>query len=162
MILLRKGIKFKYELVKMQRIFTTPTECEVHNMSKVFELLKEYGVFYVATVKNGMPAVRPFGAVMEYNDELYIATANFKDVYKQLITEKNVQLAATKAGTLDWLRISGIAEEVREISIKEKMLQECPVLVNIFKSADNEVFAVFCIKDMHAVSYAAGSCKELQ
>lgn len=57
-------------------------------MSKVFDLLKEYGVFYVATVNNGLPAVRPFGAVMEYNGELYLATANFKDVYKQLKAEK--------------------------------------------------------------------------
>ncbi len=131
-------------------------------MSKVFELLKEYGVFYVATVKDGMPAVRPFGAVMEYNNELYIATANFKEVYKQFKEEKNVQLAATKAGTLDWLRITGIAEEVAEMEIKEKMLEACPVLVDIFKSADNEVFAVFCIKNMHATNYTAGGCEELQ
>lgn len=131
-------------------------------MSKVFELLKEYGVFYVATVKDGMPAVRPFGAVMEYNNELYIATANFKEVYKQFKEEKNVQLAATKSGTLDWLRITGIAEEVAEMEIKEKMLEACPVLADIFKSADNEVFAVFRIKNMHAIAYTAGGCEELK
>lgn len=131
-------------------------------MSKVFDLLKEYGVFYVATVNNGLPAVRPFGAVMEYNGELYLATANFKDVYKQLKAEKNVQLAATKAASMDWLRITGRAEEVHELAIKEKMLQACPVLVDLFKSADNEVFAVFCIKDMHAVSYTAAGSEELK
>ncbi len=130
-------------------------------MSKAFELLKEYGVFYVATVKDGMPAVRPFGAVMEYNGELYIATANFKAVYQQLKAEKNVQIAATKAGTLDWLRITGVAEEISDLAVKERMLQECPALVNIFKSADNEVLAVFCIKDMHTVAYTAGGCEEL-
>lgn len=131
-------------------------------MSKVFDLLKEYGVFYVATVNNGLPAVRPFGAVMEYNGELYLATANFKDVYKQLKAEKNVQLAATKAASMDWLRITGRAEEVHELAIKEKMLQACPVLVNLFKSADNEVFAVFSIKDMHAVAYTAAGSEELK
>lgn len=131
-------------------------------MSKVFDLLKEYGVFYVATVNNGLPAVRPFGAVMEYNGELYLATANFKDVYKQLKAEKNVQLAATKAASMDWLRITGRAEEVHELAIKKKMLEACPVLVDLFKSADNEVFAVFCIKDMHAVSYTAAGSEELK
>lgn len=131
-------------------------------MSKVFDLLKEYGVFYVATVNNGLPAVRPFGAVMEYNGELYLATANFKDVYKQLKAEKNVQLAATKAASMDWLRITGRAEEIHELAIKEKMLQACPVLVDLFKSADNEVFAVFCIKDMHAVAYTAAGSEELK
>lgn len=131
-------------------------------MSKVFDLLKEYGVFYVATLNNGLPAVRPFGAVMEYNGELYLATANFKDVYKQLKAEKNVQLAATKAASMDWLRITGRAEEVHELAIKEKMLEACPVLVDLFKSADNEVFAVFCIKDMHAVAYTAAGSEELK
>lgn len=131
-------------------------------MSKVFDLLKEYGVFYVATVNNGLPAVRPFGAVMEYNGELYLATANFKDVYKQLKAEKNVQLAATKAASMDWLRITGRAEEVHELAIKEKMLEACPVLVDLFKSANNEVFAVFCIKDMHAVAYTAAGSEELK
>ncbi len=131
-------------------------------MSKVFDLLKEYGVFYVATVNNGLPAVRPFGAVMEYNGELYLATANFKDVYKQLKAEKNVQLAATKAASMDWLRITGRAEEVHELAIKEKMLEACPVLVDLFKSADNEVFAVFCIKDMHAVAYTTAGSEELK
>lgn len=131
-------------------------------MSKVFDLLKEYGVFYVATVNNGLPAVRPFGAVMEYNGELYLATANFKDVYKQLKAEKNVQLAATKAASMDWLRITGRAEEVHELAIKEKMLEACSVLVDLFKSADNEVFAVFCIKDMHAVAYTAAGSEELK
>lgn len=118
--------------------------------------------FYVATVNNGLPAVRPFGAVMEYNGELYLATANFKDVYKQLKAEKNVQLAATKAASMDWLRITGRAEEVHELAIKEKMLEACPVLVDLFKSADNEVFAVFCIKDMHAVAYTAAGSEELK
>lgn len=131
-------------------------------MSKVFDLLKEYGVFYVATVNNGLPAVRPFGAVMEYNGEIYLATANFKDVYKQLKAEKNVQLAATKAASMDWLRITGRAEEVHELAIKEKMLEACPVLVDLFKSADNEVFAVFCIKDMHAVAYTTAGSEELK
>ncbi len=131
-------------------------------MSKVFDLLKEYGVFYAATVNNGLPAVRPFGAVMEYNGELYLATANFKDVYKQLKAEKNVQLAATKAASMDWLRITGRAEEVHELAIKEKMLEACSVLVDLFKSADNEVFAVFCIKDMHAVAYTAAGSEELK
>lgn len=131
-------------------------------MSKVFDMLKEYGVFYIATVKDGLPAVRPFGAVMEHDGELYIATANFKEVYKQLTEERNVQIAANKAGTLDWIRITGQAEEVKDIEVKKLMLKSCPVLADIFKSADNEVFAVFCIKNMHAAAYTSEGCAEVQ
>jgi len=36
-------------------------------MSKTYEFLKECGAFYVVTVNDNNPAVRPFGAVMEYD-----------------------------------------------------------------------------------------------
>lgn len=122
-------------------------------MSKAFELLKEYGVFYVATVKDGKPAVRPFGAVMEYKGEIYIATANVKEVYKQLKADPSVQLAAWKTGTHDWIRISGKAVEKNDKETKQAMLDACPVLVPIFQSADNPVYTTFAVTDAEAVLY---------
>lgn len=130
-------------------------------MSKAFDILKEYGVFFLATVNDGKPAVRPFGAVMEYNDKLYVATANFKDVYNQLKKEKNVELAAWKSGTMDWIRIQGIAEEDTSLAIKERILNECPVLADIFKSADNEVLAVFSITVDKAYAFSLDGVSEL-
>ena len=41
-------------------------------MSKVYEFLKECGYFYVLTINGDYPAGRPFGAVMEYYNKLYI------------------------------------------------------------------------------------------
>jgi uncharacterized pyridoxamine 5'-phosphate oxidase family protein len=119
-------------------------------MSKAYDYLKEFGVFYVASNNGGVPAVRPFGAVMEQDGVLYLVTGNFKDVYKQLKQDPQVQLAATKAGTLTWLRISGKAEECNEVAMKQAMLDACPSLVNIFKSADNPVMTLFAIKEMQA------------
>lgn len=119
-------------------------------MSKAYDYLKEFGVFYVATNNNGVPAVRPFGAVMEHEGLLYLVTVTVKDVYKQLKADPHVQLAATKAGTLTWLRISGIAEECNEVGMKQAMLDACPMLVQLFKSADNPVMTLFAIKEMQA------------
>ena len=53
-------------------------------MSKSYEFLKECGVFYVLTVNDNMPCGRLFGAVMEYENKLYIATATMKDFYKKI------------------------------------------------------------------------------
>lgn len=115
-------------------------------MSKAFDYLREFGVFYLATNNAGAAAVRPFGAVSEKDGKLYIATGNFKEVYKQLGADGNVVLAATKAGTLTWLRVYGKAVETKELADKEAMLAACPVLVRIFKEATNPVFAVFAIE----------------
>ena len=122
-------------------------------MSKAYDYLKEFGVFYVATTNGGVPAVRPFGAVMEKDGVLYLVTATMKDVYKQLKADPAVQLAATKAGTLTWLRISGKAEECTSKEMKQAMLEACPILVNIYQNADNPVMTLFAIKDMEAKLY---------
>lgn len=130
-------------------------------MSKAFDLLKEYGVFYVATVNGGKPAVRPFGAVMEYKGEIHIATANVKDVYKQLKADPCVQLAAWKAGTHDWIRITGKAEERNDKETKQAMLDACPVLKPIFGSADNPVYTTFAVTEAEAVLYTADGAEKL-
>lgn len=122
-------------------------------MSKAYDYLKEFGVFYVATNNCGVPAVRPFGAVMEKDGVLYLVTATMKDVYKQLKADPEIQLAATKAGTLTWLRISGKAEECTCKELKQAMLEACPILVNIYQNADNPVMTLFAIKDMKAKLY---------
>lgn len=122
-------------------------------MSKAYDYLKEFGVFYVATNNNGVPAIRPFGAVMEKDGVLYISTANMKDVYKQLKADAHIQIAANQAGSLKWLRISGKAEECTDLDMKQAMLDACPILVNIFQSADNPVLALFAIVDMEAKLY---------
>lgn len=41
-------------------------------MSKAYEFLKECGSFFVLTINKDYPAGRPFGAVMEIDDDLYV------------------------------------------------------------------------------------------
>ena len=115
-------------------------------MSKVGEFLKECGVFYVLTINGDLPAGRPFGAVMEYNDDLYISTGDMKDVYKQLKNHAQMQIIALKSGTRNWVRINGIAEECVDLDIKQKMLEDCPNLTEHFPTPDAPHFAVFKIK----------------
>lgn len=47
--------------------------CEgVRIMSKAYEFLKECGYFYVLTINGDYSTGRPFGAVMEHDNKLYI------------------------------------------------------------------------------------------
>ena len=114
-------------------------------MSKICDFIKECGVFYVLTVNGDFPAGRPFGAIMEYEDKLYIATADTKAVYKQLKDHANMQILALKPGTRSWVRVNGIATECNDIAIKQRMLDECPVLSKHYPSADTAHYNLFAI-----------------
>lgn len=119
-------------------------------MSRTYDFLKECGVFYVLTVTDNGPAGRPFGAVMEYDGRLYFSTATMKDVYRQLTANPKIQLIALKAGTRDWIRINGMAVECTDLSVKDRMLQECPDLTKHFDSPACEQFALFEVSGKEA------------
>ena len=48
-------------------------------MKETYDFLKECGTFYLATVDDDKPRVRPFGALNIYNDRLYIQTGKIKN-----------------------------------------------------------------------------------
>ncbi|MCL2373081.1 MAG: pyridoxamine 5'-phosphate oxidase family protein [Defluviitaleaceae bacterium] len=118
-------------------------------MSKAYDFLKECGVFFLATMDGQTPAMRPFGAVMEHDGQLYISTANTKAVYAQMKTHPTVQISAIKPGTREWIRINGQAEEVTDQAIKQKMLDEC-ALGRHFSTSQDPRFAIFKITKAEA------------
>lgn len=115
-------------------------------MSKEYQFIKECGYFFVLTLNGEYPAGRPFGAIMEDGKYLYIATHDGNDAHKQLRDNKHIQIMAKKEGTREWLRITGKAEECKDMSLKEKFMQECPVLVKHYGSADCERFLMFRVE----------------
>jgi Uncharacterized conserved protein len=115
-------------------------------MSKIVDFLKDCVVFYVLTINDDFPAGRPFGAVMEYENNLYISTGDTKAVYQQLKQNSNMQIIAIKPRTREWVRISGIAEECFDLNMKQKMLEECPVLTKHFSSPVSPHYSVFQVK----------------
>jgi uncharacterized pyridoxamine 5'-phosphate oxidase family protein len=119
-------------------------------MSKSFEFLKSCGVFFVTTINDEVPASRPFGAVMEYEGNLYISTGNTKDVYKQFLQNPNIQIIALKKETREWIRINGKAVETKDLKEKRIMLEECSILSRRFDSEACEYFALFKITDMES------------
>ena len=46
-------------------------------MKKALQFLQACGTFYLATVEKDQPRVRPFGAVCEFEDKLYIITYRY-------------------------------------------------------------------------------------
>lgn len=114
-------------------------------MSKEFSFIKECGHFFVVTMNGDFPACRPFGAMMEDKENLYISTNDGNEAHKQLRTNGNIQIIAKKEGTRQWLRVTGVAEECDDIALKQKFFEECPILVNHYGSADSKHFLMFKI-----------------
>lgn len=112
-------------------------------MSRAYEFLKACGYFYVLTINGDFPAGRPFGAVMEQEGKLYISTHDGNKVHSQLRENGNIQIVAKKEGTREWIRITGKAAECKERTMKQRMLEECPVLLKHFASAESEHYLLF-------------------
>ena len=96
---------------------------EVPNMNRIVEELKKAGVFYIATVDNNQPRVRPFGSVMEFEGNVYLCSGNFKEFYKQIKANPNVELCGMYEGPT-WLRITATLEEDDRIEVQEAMLDD--------------------------------------
>lgn len=110
-------------------------------MKEVQEFIKEAGVYYLATVDNGKPRVRPFGTIEIFEDKLYIQTGKSKDVYKQIISNPNVELCAFKDGK--WIRLSGELVPDDRLEAKKDMLDKNPSLRGMYNENDDNTIVLY-------------------
>ena len=110
-------------------------------MKDVQEFLKECGVYYLATIEDNKPKVRPFGTAEIFEGKLYIQTGKSKDVFKQIEINPNVEICAFKDGK--WLRLSGKLVIDDRIEAKEDMLDKNPDLKNMYSATDNNTIVLY-------------------
>lgn len=115
-------------------------------MSRAYEFLKECGTFFVLTMNGDYPAGRPFGAVMEVGEELYLSTNDLNDAHRQMRENGHIQIIAKKAASCEWIRITGIAIECDDKVLKDRMIEECPILQQRLAEAGREHFIMFKVK----------------
>ena len=68
-------------------------------MDKVLKFLKDAETYYLATVEDDHPRVRPFGTAHVFEGKLYIQTGKVKDVSKQLHQNPKAEICAFKNAT---------------------------------------------------------------
>lgn len=117
-------------------------------MEKVYQFLKKAEVYYLATVDENMPRVRPFGTVNVFEGKLYIQTGKKKDVSKQLLLNPNAEICAFLDGT--WVRVSGTLVEDDRVEAKKSMLDAYPNLRAMYDENDDNT-QVFYFKNATAV-----------
>lgn len=119
-------------------------------MNEVLEFLTTNPTFYLATIdEDNQARVRPFGAVINFEDKLYFATNNTKSVFKQLVANPKIEISTTsKKG--EWIRLSGNAVVDTRTEAKAAMLEAVPMLKNMYNLEDG-VFSVFYLTNAVAV-----------
>ena len=110
-------------------------------MKEVQEFLKSAGVYYLATVDNGKPRVRPFGTAEIFEDHLYIQTGKKKDVYKQIMANPNVEISAFKDGK--WIRVEGKLISDDRVEAKKDMLDKNPSLRGMYDENDDNTIVLY-------------------
>ena len=110
-------------------------------MNEVYEFLKEAKTYYLATVDNEKPRVRPFGTVNIFEDKLYIQTGKSKEVYKQIERNSNVEICAFLNGR--WIRVEGMLVPDDRVEAKKSMLDNYPELRGMYNENDDNTIVLY-------------------
>ncbi|MDR3203284.1 MAG: pyridoxamine 5'-phosphate oxidase family protein [Deltaproteobacteria bacterium] len=99
---------------------------------EVFDFLSVNRPFYMATVDGETPKVRPMGFVMFYEGKIWFGMGTYKNVYKQLQANPQVEISATGPNNEDWIRISGRAVFDQRPQLFKAALEAMPRLKDIY------------------------------
>jgi uncharacterized pyridoxamine 5'-phosphate oxidase family protein len=120
-------------------------------MKEVYEFLKKCQTYFIATVEDGQPRVRPFGTVDIFEGKLYIQTGKVKAVSKQMQENPRIELSAVDGDK--WIRVAATVVRDEGVEAKKHMLDAYPELQPMYK-ADDDNTEVLYLKDVTATFYS--------
>ena len=128
------------------------------NKSEILAFLNANTTCYLATVEGDKPRVRAMGMVKAEENGIIIETGTFKDVYKQMVANPNVELCFFNAKDGIQIRVSGAVEPVDDIELKKEIVIQRPFLKERIAEGGYEAMGVFRLKGVAYVwSFQTGS-----
>lgn len=116
-------------------------------IAKIDEFLTRAEVFYLATVNGDKPKVRPLGFHLLFEDKIYFGVGTFKEVYKQLEANQNVEIAAWDGE--HFLRYYGVADLSKNEAVVQKAFELMPEIKEAYEANGWEM-GVFYLNDATA------------
>lgn len=110
-------------------------------MKETYDFLKECGTFYLATIDEDKPRVRPFGALNVFDGKIYLQTGKVKDVSKQMQINNNIEICAFNGNK--WIRVEAKAVRDERIEAKESMLDNNPELKSMYSAEDDNTEVLY-------------------
>ena len=127
---------------------------ETNDMQEVYAFLKSAKTYYIATVEDGQPRVRPFGTIHIFEGKLYFQTGKKKKVAHQLDDTKLAEICAFDGQR--WIRLSGTVIEDPRIEAQKSMLDAYPELGRMYQPGDGNT-AVYYFENATATIYSFGA-----
>ena len=121
-------------------------------MNKIVDELKKVKVFYVSSIENDQPRVRPFSSVTEFEGNAYLCSGNFKEFYKQIKANPKVELCGMY-DNVSWLRVSATLIEDNRKEVQETMLNDETGPKGLYTPGDGR-FVTFRLEDIKATKYS--------
>lgn len=118
------------------------------HIEKVDSFLAQAGTFYLTTTDGDKPKCRPIGFHMVQGDTLYFGVGEFKEVYKQMQKNPNVEICATVDN--EFLRYYGKAVFETDYAIAEKVLANAPGLQQIYNEKTGYKLGIFHLESATA------------
>jgi pyridoxamine 5'-phosphate oxidase len=113
---------------------------------EVFALIKANPIAWMATVEGDQPRVRAMGISKADEDGIIIQTWTIKDIHKQVVANPKMELCFNdlKGGTQ--VRVSGTAEIITDVAVKEKVVEERPFMKPTVEKHGIDVVALYRLK----------------
>ena len=119
-------------------------------MNNLVNQLKQVKVFYIATIDKDEPRVRPFGSILEFEGNAYICSGNFKEFYKQVKENPNVELCGMYPDGASWLRVKATLKEDNRLEVQEAMLNDPTGPKGLYEAGDGR-FVTFKLENVRAI-----------
>ena len=110
-------------------------------MKRVHDFLKKAGVYYIATVEDDQPRVRPFGTIHEFEGKLYFQTGKIKPTSHQLAVNPKAEICTFCDG--EWIRVACELVEDDRMEAKKSMLDAYPNLRGMYDENDDNTQVLY-------------------
>lgn len=120
----------------------------MNELQKVEDYLKQVDFFSVATVDGDKPKCRPLAFHLYLNDCLYFGTGTFKEVYKQLKANPNVEICACNGER--FLRYYGRAVFEQDDTIAGMVLSKAHAMQKIYNKETGLKLGIFHLENATA------------
>ena len=120
-------------------------------MNNIVKELKQLKAFFISTIDGDQPRVRPFLSSCEFENNAYICSGNFKDFYKQIKKNPNVEICGMY-NEYSWIRISATLVEDNRKEVQEAMLNDPTGPKGLYTVGDGK-FVTFKLTNIKAYKY---------
>lgn len=114
------------------------------NIKEVKEYLDKTKIFYLTTVDGDKPKARPFGFNMIADDHIYFGVGTFKDCYKQMVANPNVEICTSDGQT--FIRIYGKVKFDDRPELFEQACREADYLSKMYNEKTSKKLGMFYIE----------------